>query len=388
MKHKFKAGTTSKRIRVFIANSGGDPLTALVHNSSGLTAYYLRDGDSSPTQISLVTATVGTFTSGGFKEVHSTNMPGVYELGIPNAALASGATAVNIVLKGATDMRQVNVEIELDAVDYQDSQRFGLASLPSVNPAANGGLPTVNASNQIAGIAGLKNTLDNLNDVSASTIGSECDNSLADAGVTTARMGYLDSLIARLGAFTGSGVNTVLGFLKALGSKAASAPSDMGGTFDPATDSTEAIRDRGDAAWGGSTVIVSPTRSSAETPVEPEVIDAFLFDTSARRIESVVDANGDPLDLSAYTHLVVAIESAAGSQLFSADLTTGVTLINSNHGFSFKPNAACVAAVTSPNGHHQWSLRDPDDILAASGAKGRVLALGEFRVHRASRKQS
>jgi hypothetical protein len=32
-------------------------------------------------------------------------------------------------------------------------------------------------------------------------------------------------------------------------SKTASTPSDIGGTFDAATDSTEAIRDRGDSAW-------------------------------------------------------------------------------------------------------------------------------------------
>jgi hypothetical protein len=44
-----------------------------------------------------------------------------------------------------------------------------------------------------------------------------------------------------IGAFTGSGVNTVLGFFKALLSKSATLPTDVGGTFDPATDSTEAI---------------------------------------------------------------------------------------------------------------------------------------------------
>ncbi len=63
----------------------------------------------------------------------------------------------------------------------------------------------------------------------------------------------ISTLVNRLGAFTGTGVNTVLGFFKALMSKAASTPSDVGGTFDASTDSAEAIRDRGDAAWTGST---------------------------------------------------------------------------------------------------------------------------------------
>jgi hypothetical protein len=55
------------------------------------------------------------------------------------------------------------------------------------------------------------------------------------------------TILSRLGAFTGSGVNTVLGFFKALFRKDASTPSDIGGTFDPSTDSQEAQVDNGAA---------------------------------------------------------------------------------------------------------------------------------------------
>lgn len=79
---------------------------------------------------------------------------------------------------------------------------------------------------------------------------------LATAGYTApdnATIGIIStnvtSLLNRIGAFTGSGVNTILGMFRALLSKTATTPSDVGGTFDPSTDSTEAIRDRGDAAW-------------------------------------------------------------------------------------------------------------------------------------------
>lgn len=58
-----------------------------------------------------------------------------------------------------------------------------------------------------------------------------------------------DTILARLGAWSGSGINTVLGALTAIMSKGASKPSDITGTYDPADDSLEAIRDRGDAAW-------------------------------------------------------------------------------------------------------------------------------------------
>ena len=51
------------------------------------------------------------------------------------------------------------------------------------------------------------------------------------------------TILNRLGGWAGTGVNTVLGAFKAALSKAATIPTDIGGTFDPATDSTEAIRD-------------------------------------------------------------------------------------------------------------------------------------------------
>lgn len=75
----------------------------------------------------------------------------------------------------------------------------------------------------------------------------------------------ISTLLSRLGAFTGSGVNTVFGFLKALMSKSASTPSDVGGTFDASADSAEAIRDRGDAAW-----------SSSESTSAADIADAVL----------------------------------------------------------------------------------------------------------------
>ena len=112
-----KKGTTSKILHLFILDSSksdGSGLTGLVHNSSGLTAYYIREGAASATAISLVTATVGTFTSSGFKEVDATNMPGVYELHPPNACLASGADSVVIFLKGASNMAPLPIEIQLD----------------------------------------------------------------------------------------------------------------------------------------------------------------------------------------------------------------------------------------------------------------------------------
>lgn len=116
MKAIVKKGATSVILEVFIQDSSsstGAGLTGLAHNSAGLTCYYHRNTASSTSAVTLVTMTVGTFTSSGFKEVDATNMPGVYQLCLPNAAFASGADSVSVLLKGATNMAPLVLEVQL-----------------------------------------------------------------------------------------------------------------------------------------------------------------------------------------------------------------------------------------------------------------------------------
>ena len=129
-----KAGATSNIFQVFIRDSSsttGAGLTGLAFNSGSLTAYYHRDTDTTATAISLVTMTVGTFTSSGFKEIDSTNMPGWYQLCPPDAAIASGAKSCAIHLKGATNMAPLPLEVQLVAYDPDDVTRLGLTDLPN-----------------------------------------------------------------------------------------------------------------------------------------------------------------------------------------------------------------------------------------------------------------
>jgi hypothetical protein len=125
MKLKIKEGTTSKLVHIFIqdaTSTTGAGLTGLVYNSAGLTAYYLPEGDASATSITLATMTVGTWATGGFKEVDATNMPGVYEIGLPDAVIDNTSEgSVLVMLKGATNMVPVLLEIELDKVDYRNA---------------------------------------------------------------------------------------------------------------------------------------------------------------------------------------------------------------------------------------------------------------------------
>jgi len=151
------AGTTSKTVKIFVQDSSsttGAGLGSLAFNTSGLIAYYIKEGDASSTAISLVTATLGTWTSSGFIVVDGTHMLGLYELSIPNAAL-TGTKSVVIYLSGATNMVPCVLEIELTGWNNQDAVRGGMTALPNANAAASGGLPTIGATipNATAGAA-------------------------------------------------------------------------------------------------------------------------------------------------------------------------------------------------------------------------------------------
>jgi hypothetical protein len=89
-------GSTSQSIELYLGATG---LTA---STSGLAAYYVRN-QAAPVAITLVTQTpTGAWASGGFAEISSSLVPGVYRLDVPNAAFAAGASDVTIVVRGAS----------------------------------------------------------------------------------------------------------------------------------------------------------------------------------------------------------------------------------------------------------------------------------------------
>jgi len=131
-----KVGATSEIWQIWIADSSsttGAGLTGLVFNTASLTAYYHKDLDTTATAITLVTMTVGTFTSSGFKEIDATNMPGWYQFCPPNAAISTGKSC-GFLLKGATNMAQLPIEVQLTATDPDSATAF-MTSVASVTGA-------------------------------------------------------------------------------------------------------------------------------------------------------------------------------------------------------------------------------------------------------------
>jgi len=119
-----KKGSTDVSVYLFAQDSSkttGAGLTGLAYNTASLTAYYVRPLGSA-TQITLATQTVtGAHADGGFVEVDSTNMPGVYRLDLPDAVCASGVPSVVVMLKGAANLAPVLLEIQLTDFDLNDA---------------------------------------------------------------------------------------------------------------------------------------------------------------------------------------------------------------------------------------------------------------------------
>lgn len=133
MKRKIFAGTTSLSLSVVVydnTSTTGAGLSGLTHTTSGLVLEYRRAGQSSWTSVTLVSKTLGTYTSGGI--VASGSRAGRYEVDIPDAAVAAGVRMVEICLRGAANMHPVDIELELDAVNYQDATAFGLSKFADI----------------------------------------------------------------------------------------------------------------------------------------------------------------------------------------------------------------------------------------------------------------
>ena len=109
-------GSTSQSIELYLGSTG---LTA---STSGLSARYNRTRTAS-VSIPLVARTIAqAWTSGGFAEVDATNMPGVYRLDLPDAALAAGADDVTVVVRGASGTNGAVMTIKLSSGGLTSAQ--------------------------------------------------------------------------------------------------------------------------------------------------------------------------------------------------------------------------------------------------------------------------
>jgi hypothetical protein len=130
MSKRKTGGSTSVSLPIFVrdtTSTTGAGLAGVTHASSGLVFEYRRAGQSSWTSVTPVSKTLGTYTSGGI--VADGSLDGAYEIDPPNAAVASGVPFVVIRIRGVANMLPVLIEYEIDAVNYQDADGFGLSRI-------------------------------------------------------------------------------------------------------------------------------------------------------------------------------------------------------------------------------------------------------------------
>ena len=198
MKLQLAKASTDVTVNVFIQDSSsatGAGLTGLVFNTASLVCYYARHREAA-VQLALATMTVtGAHDDGGFVEIDSTNMPGVYRLDLSDAICATGDPHVLVMLKGAADMAPLPLEIQL--VD------FDLNSAANVIGSVSGAVGSVTgAVGSVTGNVGGNVTGSTASVVGA--VGSVAGN--VDGNVT----GSVGSVVGAVGSVTGA-VGSVTG---------------------------------------------------------------------------------------------------------------------------------------------------------------------------------
>ena len=129
-------GSTSQSIELYLG------VTGLTASTSGLSARYNRTRTAS-VSIPLVARTIAqAWTAGGFAEVDATNMPGVYRLDLPDAALAAGADDVTVVVRGASGTNGAVMTVKLSSgglSSTETAQAVWNATASSYNTAGSMG---------------------------------------------------------------------------------------------------------------------------------------------------------------------------------------------------------------------------------------------------------
>lgn len=111
------------------SQTDGRGLTGLTHESAGLIISTIANNEASATAYTQAGGTIETISTLGtyatptatkcrFKEVDSTNHPGLYEIQLANARFAvANARSIICTVSGATNCAETDFEIQLSGVD-------------------------------------------------------------------------------------------------------------------------------------------------------------------------------------------------------------------------------------------------------------------------------
>lgn len=316
MKRKLSAGSTSVELPIFVQDTRsttGEGL-AIVHNTAGLTAEYRRYGQSSWIPIPVVPGTLGTFVSGGL--IADGALLGAYSFCPPNLAFAAGAPSVQIRLHGATNMLPVLIDIELDAVNYQDASAFGLskfADLETDTQDIQSRIPDTLVNGNIKAIAQQVNT----NAVNANALADDAVAELIAAITATYPTNFNLLAVANDGSITVGANNDKTGY-------------GLSGTSQNAIVGAIEVEILNDATGGAVIAAIANAVAAyfdnATADVAPTIIAAAVRNNLTTELGHIVTLVGrnNPLDAT-------QTQSALASQ-FSAIPVAVDTRLSTTHG--------------------------------------------------------
>lgn len=258
-----KKGATSQSIyfdALDSTSSTGGRKTGLVFNTASLTAYYVRNQN---TAVSITLATLAAantaWSSGGFKEVDATNMPGIYRLDVPDAAFATGADSVAIVIKGATGMVQASCDVQLvDNVESDTFARLGAPAGASVSAdvaAVKGVLPSALVSGRIdASVGAMAAAV-----LTATAIASDAitDAKVASDVTIASVTGAVGSVTGAVGSVTGNVGGNVTGSVGSVATGGITAGSIATDAIGAAELAADAVTEIATGVWAATTRLLT-----------------------------------------------------------------------------------------------------------------------------------
>lgn len=145
----FQKAATSKTIYLHARDAAtGAPKTGLVYNTSGLVASYaLNQSARAAITLATLASASAVWSSGGFVLVDDTNMPGLYRLDVPNAALASTDQCEVYLNLAGVEFTLAHIDlVDYDPIAAPDSTATLVDAFWDEADAEESAVPAANAS--------------------------------------------------------------------------------------------------------------------------------------------------------------------------------------------------------------------------------------------------
>jgi hypothetical protein len=348
-------GAQDKFLLIRLYATDGTAKTALSYTDMTIT--YTRNNASADADVTEATMTMGTHVDGGFVEVDATNSPGLYQFGIPDAAIADGAEEVTFSFN-ATGVVPVSKSVSLIDVDLRNGP----------NVAAN--TVTVEGGDATDAL-GVAQSGDAYNRIGANGAGltavpwnaawdAEAQSEAADAlsaydGPTNAEMeartlpaaNYFDP---STDAVTAGTVSDKTGYALTSAYDAAKTAAQAGDAMDLVDNSVDA----GAVATGAVTEFQSGLGTAADIRIELDSNSTKLASILADTNELQTDwANGGRLDLLidtivAQTDTLESVNAKIKAAVYDSITSNGVDTLTLSNGTTQEIDASGNRTTTEP----------------------------------------